>query len=126
MQAIDAAVKALKQGSVSNADLTRAKEQLKAAVLHELDAGSRLVSDIGAQAVLLGNVQSAAQIVAAIDAVSDADVNAVSTENREPHCLELNICFVFRSQAAKKVASGKWSVGAVGNLANVPHINQLN
>lgn len=50
---------------------------MKAAVLHELDSGSRLVGEIGAQAVLLGNVQSAAQIVAAIDSVSDADVNAV-------------------------------------------------
>lgn len=80
-QAIDAAVKALKQGSVSNGDVTRAKEQLKAAVLHDLDSGSRLVSDIAAQAVLLGQVQSAAQIVAAIDAVSAADVNAVSRVN---------------------------------------------
>lgn len=62
---------------MSNADVTRGKEQLKAAVLHELDSGSRLVGEIGAQAVLLGNVQSAAQIVAAIDSVSDADVNAV-------------------------------------------------
>lgn len=70
-------MKALRQGSVSNADVTRGKEQLKAAVLHELDAESRLVGDIGAQAVLLGSVQSAAQIVAAIDGISDADVNAV-------------------------------------------------
>lgn len=67
----------MRQGSVSNADVARGKEQLKAAVLNELDAESRLVGDIGAQAVLLGNVQSAAQIVAAIDGVSDADVNAV-------------------------------------------------
>lgn len=63
---------------MSNADVTRGKEQLKAAVLHDLDAESRLVGDIGAQAVLLGSVQSAAQIVAAIDSVSDADVNAVN------------------------------------------------
>lgn len=80
-QAIDAAVKALKQGSVSNADVARGKAQLKAAVLHELDSGARLVSDLGAQAALLGRAQSAAQIVAAIDGISDADVNAVSTKN---------------------------------------------
>lgn len=28
-------------------------------------------------------------------------------------------------KAAKKVASGKWSVGAVGYLANVPYVNEL-
>lgn len=57
--------------------MTRAKEQLKAAVLSELESGSRLVSDIGQQAVLLGQVHSAAQLAAAIDGVSVADVNAV-------------------------------------------------
>lgn len=76
-KAIDAAVKALKQGSVSQGDVTRAKEQLKAAVLSELDSNGRLVSDIGQQAVLLGQVQSATQLAAAIDGVSVADVNAV-------------------------------------------------
>lgn len=103
-KAIDAAVKALRQGSVSDGDVKRAKEQLKVAVLNDIDSESHLVSDIGAQAVLLGNVQGTAQILAAIDGVSTADVNA----------------------AAKKVASGKWSVGAVGNLATVPYVSQLN
>lgn len=78
-QAIDAAVKALKQGSVSNGDVARGKEQLKAAVLYELDTDSGLISDIGAQALLLGaNVQSSAQIVGAIDSITASDVNAVS------------------------------------------------
>lgn len=63
---------------MSQGDVTRAKEQLKAAVLSELESGSRLVSDIGQQAVLLGQVQSASQLAAAIDGVSVADVNAVS------------------------------------------------
>lgn len=62
---------------MSQGDVTRAKEQLKAAVLSELDSGSRLVSDIGQQAVLLGQVHSASQLVAAIEGVSVADVNAV-------------------------------------------------
>jgi hypothetical protein len=29
-------------------------------------------------------------------------------------------------QALKKVANSKLSIGAVGNLANVPHPNQIN
>lgn len=45
-------------------------------------------------------------------------------------CFALSIehrgLFSFRAQAAKKVAAGKWSIGAVGNLANVPHTNHLN
>lgn len=128
-QAIDAAVKALQQGSVSNGDVTRAKEQLKVAVLNELESGSRLVSDIAAQAVLLGQVHSASQIVAAIDSVTAADVNAVSVVRPSCVCHLMFgdvIFFQFHSQAAKKVACGKWSIGAVGNLANVPHVNQLN
>ena len=77
-QAIEAGVKALKQGSVSNGDVARGKAQLKAAVLNELDNGSGLASDLGQQALLLGNVQSAASIISAIDGITDADVNAVS------------------------------------------------
>lgn len=71
----------MKQGSVSNSDVARGKEQLKAAVLYELDTDSGLISDIGAQAILCGaNVQSSAQIVAAIDGITDSDVNAVSID----------------------------------------------
>jgi len=103
-KAVDAAVKALKSGSVSSADVIRGKEQLKAAVLGELDTSAGLAEDIVQQAALSGKVQSSSELVAAIDALTVADVNA----------------------AAKKVASGKWSVGAVGNLANVPYVSDLN
>lgn len=34
-------------------------------------------------------------------------------------------CTNFFFKAAKKVGSGKWSVGAVGYLANVPYVNEL-
>jgi ubiquinol-cytochrome c reductase core subunit 2 len=102
-KAIEAAVKALKQGSVSNADVTRAKEQLKATYLSEYDTDSGILSDIGQQALLAGSVTSPSGVISLLDSISSSDVNA----------------------AAKKVASGKWSVGAVGYLANVPYANQL-
>lgn len=77
-KAVDAAVKALKSGSVSSGDLARAKEQLKTAILVELESTNGILSDIGQQAVLTGTVQSPAEVIAAIDALTSSDVNAVS------------------------------------------------
>lgn len=77
-KAIEAGVRALKNGTVSSEDVARGKSQLKAAVLGDLDTGAGFIADMGAQALLLGNVQNAAAIVAAIDSVSAADVSAVS------------------------------------------------
>jgi ubiquinol-cytochrome c reductase core subunit 2 len=103
-KAVDATVKALKSGSVSSTDLARGKEQLKLALLEDIETSSGLIAHLGQQALLTGTVQNPAEIIAAIDGLSSADVNA----------------------AAKKVATGKWSVGAVGNLGKVPYANQLN
>lgn len=60
--------------------MARGKEQLKAAVLMELETGNGLVSDLGAQALLLGNAQSQAEIAGAIDGITASDVNAVSCQ----------------------------------------------
>lgn len=77
-KAIDAAVKALKSGSVSSADVTRAKEQLKVTILESLNTKAGLAADLTVQAVLTGQVQNANELVAAIDAITVSDVNAVS------------------------------------------------
>lgn len=78
MQAIEAAVKALKQGSVSNSDVTRAKEQLKSVYLSEYDTDSGILADIGAQAVLTGGVTSPSGVISVLDSITSTDVNAVS------------------------------------------------
>ncbi len=78
LQAIDAAVKALKQGSVSNSDVTKAKEQLRLAYLSEYDTDSGILSDIGAQAVLAGSVTSPSGVISLLDSITSTDVNAVS------------------------------------------------
>lgn len=76
-QAIDAAVKALKSGSVSQSDVDRAKAQLKCNVLLELATPNGRFNDLVAQA-LNGQIYGKSELTAAIDAVSVADVNAVS------------------------------------------------
>lgn len=78
IQAIEGAVKALKLGSVSQSDVDRAKAQLKVSVLEELGSSSGRFDDLVAQA-LRGEIQGKSELVAAIDGISVADVNAVSS-----------------------------------------------
>lgn len=72
-------MKALKSGSVSQADVDRAKAQLKVNVLEELQSSNGRFSDLVAQA-LRGEISGKSELIAAIDAVSVADVNAVSVK----------------------------------------------
>uniref|UniRef100_A0A1B0CP57 Uncharacterized protein n=1 Tax=Lutzomyia longipalpis TaxID=7200 RepID=A0A1B0CP57_LUTLO len=102
-KAIEAAVKTLRSGSLTSDDIARGKAQFRNDFLYWVENGENLAVDLGAQAALCRSVLSPAQIVAEIDAISASDVNAV----------------------AKKVASGKLSLAAVGNLATVPHVDQL-
>uniref|UniRef100_A0A1L8E0N2 Putative ubiquinol cytochrome c reductase subunit qcr2 n=1 Tax=Nyssomyia neivai TaxID=330878 RepID=A0A1L8E0N2_9DIPT len=102
-KAIESAIKTLRSGSLSSDDIARGKAQFRNDYLYWVESGENLAVDLGAQAALCRSVLSPAQIVAEIDAVQASDVNAV----------------------AKKVASGKLSLAAVGNLATVPHVNEL-
>lgn len=101
-------------------------------MLSKLDSTAGLFENIQTQAVLTGRVETANELVAAIDAVSDADVNAVSfffQLSLELLLRKLMQIFFYFScdalKAAKKVASGKWAVGAVGNLVSLPHVTEL-
>lgn len=102
-KAVDALARSLKSGSVSSDDVNRGKALLKLAVLDAYATDSSLINELGLQAVLTKDVQSADALVAAIDSISQQDVQA----------------------AAKKAGSSKLSVGAVGNLANVPYSSDL-
>lgn len=68
----------MKQGSVSNSDVTKGKEQLKAAYLSAYDTDSGLISDIGAQALYAGNITSPSGVIGLLDSITSSDVNAVS------------------------------------------------
>uniref|UniRef100_A0A336M3F9 CSON011523 protein n=1 Tax=Culicoides sonorensis TaxID=179676 RepID=A0A336M3F9_CULSO len=103
-KAVEAGVKALKSGSVSDDDVKRGKESLKAAVAYALETEAGLVDVLGQQAAIVGSVQGLDATCSAIDSISASDVKSV----------------------ARKLAGQKVSVGAVGNLANVPRVNQLN
>lgn len=70
-------MKALKSGSVSQADVDRAKSQLKVTIFSELGTSSGRFEDLVAQA-LRGEIQGKSELIAAIDAISVSDVNAVS------------------------------------------------
>ncbi|CAB3361852.1 Hypothetical predicted protein [Cloeon dipterum] len=102
-KAVEAVVRSLRSLSVSDADVKRAKSQLKAQLLQETETGSGLIESIGLEAVLRGSVAPSSQVLGLIDSVSTADVAA----------------------AAKKVSSGKLAMAAVGNLSQVPYLDQL-
>ncbi|XP_046659756.1 cytochrome b-c1 complex subunit 2, mitochondrial [Homalodisca vitripennis] len=101
--AVEAAVKLLQSGSVSDADVARGKALVKATLLQNYESGEGVVEDIGAQALLLGTVLGAPQIAAAVDSITTAHVQ----------------------DAARKVASGKKSMAAYGNLRYTPYLDQV-
>lgn len=102
-QVTEAAVKVLRSGSVSEEAIKRGKAGLKAAILNAAENPLNIAEDIGQQALLKGSVDSTLALVAAVDSVSSSDVN----------------------NAARKVASGKLSMAALGNISNVPFVDQL-
>jgi hypothetical protein len=78
-QAIDAGVKALKTGSISDADVARGKAQLKAETLYFVENVSGLGYLLGSQAKNGdGQVMSAKAMCDAIDSVQTGDCRAVS------------------------------------------------
>ncbi|KAM4698777.1 cytochrome b-c1 complex subunit 2, mitochondrial [Rhinophrynus dorsalis] len=105
-EAINAAinqVKAVAQGSITEADVTRAKNQLKSQYLMSVENSCGLLAEIGSQALASGACTSPADAIKQIDSVSSADV----------------------VNAAKKFVSGKKSMSASGNLENTPFVADL-
>ncbi|CAG9761659.1 unnamed protein product [Ceutorhynchus assimilis] len=99
---LEGAVKALKSGNVTDADVARGKNQLKTALLLHLESGSEAVELLGKQAVLAGGAMSPCELAAAVDSVSTADV-----------------------RAALSKAGRKLTIASVGNLSNVPYADDL-
>ncbi|XP_034655915.1 cytochrome b-c1 complex subunit 2, mitochondrial [Drosophila subobscura] len=96
-------VRGLKSGSVSEKDVARGKALLKARIISKYSSDGGLIKEIGRQAALSRNVLEADTLIAAIDGISQQQVQ----------------------EAAKKVAGSKLSVGAIGNLAHVPYASDL-
>lgn len=102
-QAVEAGVKGLKSLNVSDADVARGKARTLAWILDYVENQSTLAFDLGEQAALLGQIYGKTELVAAVNGVTTSDVQA----------------------AAKKVASSKLAIGAVGNLSSVPYLCNL-
>ncbi|KAJ0015797.1 hypothetical protein NQD34_014087 [Periophthalmus magnuspinnatus] len=96
-------VKAIADGGVTAADLTRAKAQLKAQFLMSLETSEGLLEAIGTQALAVGSYSSAEEISKNIDNVSLTDV----------------------ANAAKTFVSGKKTMASSGNLVNTPFVDEL-
>jgi len=100
---VEAAIGVLKGGELTDADINRGKNQLKAAILLDNESGTNAIATIGSQAALLGSAKSPSQLGAEIDSVSPSDVK----------------------QAFQKVAASKLSIASVGNLRSVPFLDEL-
>ncbi|XP_015281713.1 PREDICTED: cytochrome b-c1 complex subunit 2, mitochondrial isoform X2 [Gekko japonicus] len=95
--------KTVAQGGLTEEEVTRAKNQLKAALLMSVESSDGLLEEIGSQALASGTYLSPAAVVAKVDAVATADV----------------------VNAAKKFVTGKKTMAASGDLANTPFVDEL-
>jgi ubiquinol-cytochrome c reductase core subunit 2 len=102
-KAVDAVAKALKSGAVSEEDVKRGKSLLKAELMETYSSDRLLLPEMATQALLTKTVQPIEALLAAVDAITPQQVQ----------------------EAAKKAGSSKLSVGAVGNLGNVPYSTNL-
>ncbi|GAA6219872.1 cytochrome b-c1 complex subunit 2, mitochondrial isoform X1 [Lates japonicus] len=98
-----AQVKAVADGGVTAADLTRAKAQLKGQFLMSLETSEGLLEAMGTQALANGSYHSPEEISKNIDNVSLTDV----------------------ANAAKKFVSGKKTMASSGNLIKTPFVDEI-
>ncbi|XP_012731562.2 cytochrome b-c1 complex subunit 2, mitochondrial isoform X2 [Fundulus heteroclitus] len=98
-----AQVKAVADGGVTAADLTRAKAQLKGHYLMSLETSEGLLEAMGSQALADGSYHSPEEISKNIDNVSLTDV----------------------ANAAKKFVTGKKTMVSSGNLIKTPFVDEI-
>ncbi|KAF3704599.1 Cytochrome b-c1 complex subunit 2 [Channa argus] len=98
-----AQVKAVADGGVTAADLTRAKAQLKGQILMSLETSEGLLEAMGTQALAEGAYHTPEEISKNIENVSLTDV----------------------ANAAKKFVSGKKTMASNGNLIKTPFVDEV-
>ncbi|XP_049615533.1 cytochrome b-c1 complex subunit 2, mitochondrial isoform X1 [Syngnathus scovelli] len=98
-----AEVKAVAEGGVTAADLTRAKISLKSHLLMTRETSEGLLEAMGTQALASGSYQSPEELAKNIDNVSLTDV----------------------ANAAKKFVSGKKTMSSSGNLIKTPFVDEI-
>ena len=100
---IKASTKWLKSIKLSDSDIARGKAILKAEILDTADSEALLLENLQQQAITKGQVISTASLIANVEKVSASNVKSV----------------------ADKLAKGKLSMAAVGNLKTVPYVDEL-
>lgn len=101
--AVKAAGNLLKNANLSADAIKAGKNQLKLQVLSEAENGTSLAESIATQGLYTGAVKSPAEVAKDIDQLSNSDI----------------------SQALSNAAKNKISMGAAGNLALVPYVDEL-
>ncbi|KAL6442043.1 hypothetical protein ACFW04_002404 [Cataglyphis niger] len=99
----EAATAYLRSPKLSDADITRGKTTLKAEILYAADNEPALLENLGQQAILKKRTYQPSTLVAEVDKVTASDVKSV----------------------AEKLCSGKLSLAAIGDLSNVPYVDEL-
>lgn len=100
---VGAVAAAIRSVNVTDEDVAAAKKNMTADVYSMLESPLCVAENIGSQVLLSGDVMPADKVPELIAGISTADVRA----------------------AAKKLSSASFSMGAVGNLSTVPHLDSL-
>ncbi|KAL7377771.1 hypothetical protein ABVT39_004109 [Epinephelus coioides] len=103
IKAAIAQVRGVAEGNVSEADVTRAKNQVKSEYLMSIEDSDGLMEEIGTQALTTAAYQLPDAVLQAIDAVTQDDV----------------------VKAAKKFVDGKKTMAASGHLVNTPFVDEV-
>ncbi|XP_076643473.1 ubiquinol-cytochrome c reductase core protein 2 [Halictus rubicundus] len=93
----------LKTLNLSESDIARGKAILKAEILNGADNSAAILESLQYQALLKGQITSPTSLIADVENVSASNVKSV----------------------ADKLAKGKLSMAAIGDLNTVPYIDQL-
>ncbi|XP_072224882.1 ubiquinol-cytochrome c reductase core protein 2a [Leuresthes tenuis] len=103
IEAAIAQVKGVAEGNVSEADITTAKNQVKAEYLMSIESSEGLLEEIGAQVLSTAAYQSPDTVLQAIETLTKADV----------------------VKAANKFVDGKKTMAASGHLVNTPFVDEV-
>ncbi|XP_041633971.1 cytochrome b-c1 complex subunit 2, mitochondrial [Cheilinus undulatus] len=103
IKAAIAQVQGVAEGNVSDADITRAKNQVKTEYLMSIESSESLLEEIGAQVLTTASYQLPDAVLQAVDGVTRDDV----------------------VKAAKKFVDGKKTMAASGHLINTPFVDEV-
>lgn len=91
------------KGEISDQEVARAKNQMKAHILMNGESQETLFEDIGAQISTKGSYRTPQEVAAAVDSITKTDILTV----------------------AKRVFSGKPSLSAIGDVSAMPGLDEL-